>query len=98
MNKILKLKIVEQIEGVNNGERTIQQVQMYLLGYARALEDSRIISFEEWNNGTTFFINLLTRLNSKIKPYSENDKKQASLIGLDLDNWTDYVEYYQLGE
>jgi len=32
------------------------------------------------------------------KPYSEEDYKQAKLLGLDLDNWNDYVKFFDLGE
>lgn len=32
------------------------------------------------------------------QPYSEEDYKEAKAQGLDLDNWNDYVKFYQLGE
>lgn len=32
------------------------------------------------------------------KPYSEEDYDDAKNHGLDLDNWNDYVKYYNLGE
>lgn len=32
------------------------------------------------------------------KPYSEEDYQDAKTKGLDLDDWCDYVEYYELGE
>ena len=31
------------------------------------------------------------------KTYSKEDYKNATLIGLDLDNWNDYVRYFNLG-
>jgi hypothetical protein len=31
-------------------------------------------------------------------PYSEEDFEDAKSRGLDLDDWNDYVEYYELGE
>lgn len=31
-------------------------------------------------------------------PYSEEDYKKAKQMGLDLDNWNDYVDFYELGE
>ncbi len=33
-----------------------------------------------------------------IKPYSEEDYQEAKLLGLDLDNWNDYEEFFELGE
>lgn len=32
------------------------------------------------------------------KPYSHKDYLDAKSKGLDLDNWNDYQEYYELGE
>lgn len=31
-------------------------------------------------------------------PYSQEDYNKAKLQGLDLDDWGDYVEFYELGE
>lgn len=31
------------------------------------------------------------------KTYSQEDYKNAALIGLDLDSWNDYVRYFSLG-
>jgi hypothetical protein len=33
-----------------------------------------------------------------IKPYSDEDYKNAKKQGLDLDDWNDYVKYYNIGE
>ncbi|WP_281248617.1 hypothetical protein [Domibacillus antri] len=33
-----------------------------------------------------------------VKPYSEEEYKKAKEQRLDLDNWNDYVKYFQLGE
>lgn len=32
------------------------------------------------------------------KPYSHEDYELAKKQDLDLDNWNDYVQFYQLGE
>ena len=32
------------------------------------------------------------------KPYSQEDYEKAKQQGLDLDDWNDYVLFYQLGE
>ena len=32
------------------------------------------------------------------KPYSNKDYEDAKLIGLDLDDWNDYVKYYNIGK
>jgi len=32
------------------------------------------------------------------KPYSEEDYEKAKQEGYDLDDWNDYVSYYELGE
>lgn len=32
------------------------------------------------------------------KPYSDDDYEQAKKIGLDLDDWNDYVRFFELGE
>jgi len=34
----------------------------------------------------------------KQTPYSEEDYQKALLLGLDLDKWEDYVEFYKLGK
>ena len=33
-----------------------------------------------------------------IKPYSDNDYLEAKELGLDLDDWDDYVKFFGLGE
>jgi hypothetical protein len=33
-----------------------------------------------------------------IKPYSAEDYEKAKQQGLDLDNWDNYVTYFELGE
>ncbi len=35
---------------------------------------------------------------SPIKPYSDEEYKEAKHQGLDLDDWDDYVKYFGLGE
>lgn len=32
------------------------------------------------------------------KPYSDEDYQEAKNQGYDLDDWYDYVKYYELGE
>jgi hypothetical protein len=32
------------------------------------------------------------------KPYSDKEYEDAKEQGLDLDDWNDYVEYFELGE
>jgi hypothetical protein len=32
------------------------------------------------------------------KPYSEDDYEKAKIMGLDLDDWNDYVDFYGIGE
>jgi len=32
------------------------------------------------------------------KPYSDEDYEKAKQKGYDLDDWDDYVAYYELGE
>jgi hypothetical protein len=32
------------------------------------------------------------------KPYSQEDYEKAKSLGFDLDDWDDYVIYYELGE
>jgi len=36
--------------------------------------------------------------NGNEPPYSQEDYEDAKSKGLDLDNWRDYKEYYQLGK
>ena len=38
------------------------------------------------------------RIDDENKPYSEEDYKKAKEIGLDLDRWNDYEEFYELFE
>ncbi len=33
-----------------------------------------------------------------VRPYSEEEYEDAKSQGLDLDNWNDYVKYFELGE
>lgn len=33
-----------------------------------------------------------------VKPYSKKDYKEAKDMGLDLDNWDDYQDFYELGQ
>jgi hypothetical protein len=33
-----------------------------------------------------------------IKPYSDEEYQEAKKMGLDLDDWNDYVEYFGIGE
>lgn len=33
-----------------------------------------------------------------VRPYSDEDYKDAKEKGLDLDDWGDYVKYFGLGE
>ena len=35
---------------------------------------------------------------NKEKPYSQEDYEKAKLLGLDLDKFSDYMDYYALGE
>jgi CDGSH-type Zn-finger protein len=35
---------------------------------------------------------------NKEKPYSDEDYEKAKQQGLDLDDWNDYVTYFELGE
>jgi hypothetical protein len=35
---------------------------------------------------------------NKEKPYSDADYEEAKKQGFDLDNWNDYVTYFELGE
>lgn len=37
---------------------------------------------------------LLLDNKTPIKPYSEEDYQEAKLLGLDLDNWNDYEEFF----
>jgi hypothetical protein len=33
-----------------------------------------------------------------IKPYSDEECEEAKLQGLDLDDWDDYVKFFDIGE
>lgn len=35
---------------------------------------------------------------NSIKPYSDEEYKEAKQQGLDLDDWDDYLKYWGLGE
>lgn len=35
---------------------------------------------------------------NKEKPYSDKDYEEAKKLGYDLDDWSNYVDFYELGE